>query len=190
MKQCKKCLLTKPLSDFYPKENSFTSRCKVCEKEVCRERAKIKYHLNLADARKKTRDSKRKQYAESGWYGFFKFLASQKWRAKNPAKFKAMLRKYYENNRPVFIAARHRRRARLVGNGGSFTSKEWTALLEACGHACLCCGNKEPDIKLTVDHVVPLCRGGVNSIVNIQPLCMECNKNKFTKTTDYRKGDK
>ncbi len=48
------------------------------------------------------------------------------------------------------------------------------------------CGYKEPEIKLTLDHVIPLSKGGRNIIDNIQPLCLACNDSKGTKNTDYR----
>jgi 5-methylcytosine-specific restriction endonuclease McrA len=51
---------------------------------------------------------------------------------------------------------------------------------------CLCCKQKEPDIKLTEDHVVPLSYGGTDFVENIQPLCGSCNSKKHVKTVDYR----
>lgn len=78
------------------------------------------------------------------------------------------------------------RRARIQQAGGSFTSREWKKLCKRYNYTCLCCGRREPEIKLTVDHVVPLSAGGTNSIENIQPLCQSCNSSKHRRTIDYR----
>lgn len=78
------------------------------------------------------------------------------------------------------------RRARKQQAGGSFTSKEWLELCIRYQYTCLCCKRREPEITLTVDHVIPLSKGGSNSLENIQPLCLECNLRKGTKTKDYR----
>ena len=176
--------MTKPLSEFYPKEGSFTSRCKECERDVCREKMKAKYHADPAAASA----AKRKQYAQSESQRHMKSVSCQKWRKNNPDKVKRILKKYYEANKSMFVAARHRRRARLAGNGGSFTAGEWNALLETHNHTCLRCEKK--DVKLTADHIIPVAKRGHNDISNIQPLCIDCNKRKFTKSIDYRKGDK
>ena len=37
---------------------------------------------------------------------------------------------------------------------------------------------------LTVDHVVPISKGGSNDISNIQPLCCNCNSKKNAKQID------
>lgn len=63
---------------------------------------------------------------------------------------------------------------------------EWTALKVAYGFRCLACGQHEPDIKLTIDHVLPLSLGGTNAIGNIQPLCGPCNSSKGATEKDYR----
>ena len=75
------------------------------------------------------------------------------------------------------------RKARLRGSPGSYTKKQWEQLCEHYQHRCLCCHRQEP---LTADHIIPVSKGGVNTIDNIQPLCMPCNSSKGTKIIDYR----
>jgi 5-methylcytosine-specific restriction enzyme A len=45
---------------------------------------------------------------------------------------------------------------------------------------CEACGKDSP--TLTMDHVVPLARGGRSSKNNIQALCLVCNQEKGLKT--------
>ena len=77
----------------------------------------------------------------------------------------------------------HRRRARKARSGGTYTIAEWQSLCERTGNRCLACGDAGP---LTVDHIVPISKGGSNSIANIQPLCLPCNLSKHTQIIDYR----
>lgn len=46
---------------------------------------------------------------------------------------------------------------------------------------CAYCGSKE---SLTVDHVVPKCRGGDDAKSNLLPACSTCNSIKARKTLD------
>lgn len=81
-------------------------------------------------------------------------------------------------------ACKNRRKARLRGNGGTFTGTQFKELCERFGNRCLACGVVVVD--LTVDHVIPLSKGGSNGIENIQPLCHGCNVKKSDQTIDYR----
>ncbi len=49
---------------------------------------------------------------------------------------------------------------------------------------CLVCGCTD---DLTIDHILPLSKGGGNSGDNYQTLCKKCNSEKGDKIIDYRK---
>lgn len=61
-------------------------------------------------------------------------------------------------------------------------------LFEACGGICPDCGrkmqnNNPSDLKtyMTVDHIIPKCRGGRKNIENLRPLCKRCNSTRGDK---------
>ncbi len=61
-------------------------------------------------------------------------------------------------------------------NNGSFIALDFSKLKKLLGNHCLGCW--ATDKKLTVDHIIPLSKGGTNFIYNIQPLCKSCNSKK------------
>ena len=79
-----------------------------------------------------------------------------------------------------------RRKIREKKNGGIFRITEWNGMKKFFLFSCLSCQKTEPEIKLTIDHVVPISKGGQDSIFNIQPLCFSCNARKHDKIIDYR----
>ena len=122
--------------------------------------------------------------------------STKKWRKQNTKH----IRMYYllnkeqitksnknwiKNNRHKKVLEEQSRRAKKAYSNGKITEKEWLDLLERYDYHCLCCGRN--DVKLTMDHILPLNKGGLHVIENVQPLCVHCNCVKFTKTIDYRK---
>jgi len=112
---------------------------------------------------------------------------SKQYHAKHPEKSYASHKKWVENNperaRFLRIVGSKNYRNRKRGANGRFTSGEWKELCEKYSHTCLCCKQAR---KLEADHVVPISKGGMNTIDNIQPLCRSCNARKNNKTIDYR----
>lgn len=49
------------------------------------------------------------------------------------------------------------------------------------GFQCLYCGQSAPDVQVTVDHFVPVERGGEDNPGNYVTSCRRCNKNKGNK---------
>lgn len=58
------------------------------------------------------------------------------------------------------------------------------AVFERDGNRCLKCGSSN---DLSIDHVVPLSKGGDNDTDNLQTLCKTCNSSKGASSKDYRK---
>ena len=101
---------------------------------------------------------------------------------RKPGDPKWIYSKIYRKAHPERIAhLKAQRYARERGAEGSYTIEEWEALCEKHQHRCAICGEQKP---LTVDHIIPLSKGGTNYISNIQPLCRNCNSKKHNKL-DY-----
>jgi hypothetical protein len=111
----------------------------------------------------------------------------------DPEKHIAAHRKWQRAHPNMVKALIHRRRAMLKGNGGSWTAAEWETLKRQLGHRCVGCWKTEKEInvlgrKLVPDHIIPVVKGGLNDITNIQPLCHGrggCNNKKGKKYIDY-----
>jgi 5-methylcytosine-specific restriction endonuclease McrA len=43
---------------------------------------------------------------------------------------------------------------------------------------CYYCGQKTPPAKLTMDHIIPIARGGKSTKGNVVPACKTCNTQK------------
>jgi 5-methylcytosine-specific restriction endonuclease McrA len=97
------------------------------------------------------------------------------WNARQPAYRNPTKRAVYRQNR----RARER---------GVIDSGEWQRVLDRYGQCCAYCGLPG---KLTMDHVVPLSRGGKHEISNVVPACSRCNSRKHTKLwTPMKKGER
>ena len=90
------------------------------------------------------------------------------------------------------IQTERNRRARKSGSNGSFTPAEWQTLKQQYGNRCVGCWRHETELKalgrvLSPD-VVPLSKGGLNHITNLQPLCHGlggCNNKKHAHEFDF-----
>ena len=67
--------------------------------------------------------------------------------------------------------ARERAKARELRN-----SSWWKQKISA--GICHYCGKKFPPEELTMDHIVPVVRGGKSSKGNVVPCCKQCNSDK------------
>lgn len=101
--------------------------------------------------------------------------------AENTGKVKANVAAYQKANPEKHHHFQNRRRARKFENGGSHTLEQRQAKFAGFGNACVYCGTTE---RLTIDHMIPLSRGGTDDIENIVPACRSCNSKKHDKTAE------
>lgn len=57
-------------------------------------------------------------------------------------------------------------------------------VLRRDNHTCRYCGGAAPDVKLTVDHVVPTALGGTDEPSNLVAACGPCNSGKTSSSPD------
>jgi 5-methylcytosine-specific restriction endonuclease McrA len=73
----------------------------------------------------------------------------------------------------------HTERARRLGRPGEIEPADWVKWCAAFGHYCAYCGSGVP--WPVVEHVIPLSRGGDNTIFNVVPACERCNSTKHAR---------
>ncbi len=86
------------------------------------------------------------------------------WAARNPERHRLNKQLDY-----------HRRRA-----PGELTVAQWKAICLFYGHACGQCRASAAERPLTIDHYIPLAKGGTHHWTNVWPLCLPCNQSKHT----------
>jgi hypothetical protein len=183
-------------------------KCKLCVKANVRENRRNRSEQYAQYERSRAnlphRVEARRRYQEEHRERISEYKRS--WTEDNAKRVAVSRRAYYERNRKEVISRsrtwakknpekvriakannrRKRRVARYAGRG-NFTAQEFKELCERYGNRCLRCGDMEAVVE--ADHVVPLTRGGLDDISNIQPLCGYCNRRKFVEIVDYRASE-
>lgn len=178
-KRCSKCGRWWPatLEFFRPGHR----QCRSCERETS-----INYYRANRDERlqkmKAWKDARRPELREQRRKRYHadpetERASHRKWLKKNRERTRVYARSH--NRKPEVRARRAEvQRARFHrsrGAPGVFTTADIARLRKSQHDRCYYCGKKQ---KLTVDHIVPLSRGGSNSPDNIVLACRSCNSSK------------
>lgn len=88
-----------------------------------------------------------------------------------------------EQRRLIRLASSYNTKARRMGVRGIIIAED-LGLVVLTSPECYYCGVGLEVGQGSFDHVVPLDRGGGNTIANLVRSCLRCNRRKFTKTPE------
>ncbi len=69
---------------------------------------------------------------------------------------------------------------------GRHTEAQWDVVLHLSQNMCLQCLRPATMTRLSKDHIVPITAGGSDDIMNLQPMCRDCNIQKGRGIQDLR----
>ncbi len=172
---CARCRSYKNVADFYRDSSNrsplgYNAYCKVCD----RERKLVNNLSNYAKEAKRKRDeTRRTDFPElersRKLVVYHKYKNTPKWRA-NKSRVEA------------------KRRSNIKNVVNDLTGMDIVELLAIQENKCAACNTKfDKNNRYTVDHIVPVSKGGGLTFNNVQLLCKHCNCSKGAKTILYRK---
>ena len=166
-KRCISCKEVKPYEAFAGDKHHRDGRqnqCRLCRKA---------YH----EANRGTILAKKKLYYIEHREAVIEGVRS--YTLANLGKVKAYRKAFWTANPDKRRAKEHMRRTRIIGNGGHFTDKD-VANMQAIqqGHCAYC---SRIGIPLTIEHIIPVVRGGPSDHWNLCLACQRCNSSKGDK---------
>lgn len=190
MKQCSRCLIEKPISEFGKSKRGIEGinpRCKVCCREIHLAWSnKNRDYVNEQSRLWAANNPEKKKQNSLNWYHRNQKEANKKSReyARANKELFAQRKRIWQKANPEKVRAQtERRRIRKLENSEYLiTDKE---LIKLYHSPCLYCGSVK---RITLDHIIPISRGGTHGIGNIAPACLSCNSSKREKTImEWRK---
>ncbi len=101
--------------------------------------------------------------------------------AKKPEIFRESNRKWSKKNPDKKAVYKHTRRAKERNAEGRFTAGDLAKIRLSQDNLCTICKVSLDTVKIDIDHITPLSKGGSNWPDNIQLLCQSCNRRKGAK---------
>jgi hypothetical protein len=102
------------------------------------------------------------------------------WIKENPDKYKEYVRKHHQNHLPEHAERQRRRYAQKINNGCEKT--DYREIYERYNYTCQICGKENlSGFDLTIDHILPIAKGGPHVAENLQVACRSCNCRKGAK---------
>lgn len=100
---------------------------------------------------------------------------SRNWVENNPERRREIQKQWRINNLEYGRVKCAERRARKRAVESSLTTAEWIEIQKRFDYRCAYCLKPK---KLSMDHVVPISKGGSHTADNVVPACLRCNSRK------------
>lgn len=183
MKQCSKCKVERESSLFSKdsaRPDGLTSWCKVCRRtHYLANKDRVAEQMRKYSSENKDRlrvnaarhyEKNKEKVLQRSMLRYYSNL--DKIQAQHRESHKKYAALHPERN----LVRRQKRRARLKNNGiFAITNTELKKLYSL---PCFYCNEKGGSL----DHVIPIARGGTHGLGNVVPACMPCNNSKGPKT--------
>jgi 5-methylcytosine-specific restriction endonuclease McrA len=191
IKICTTCKEFKDLEHYYKdkraKDGKF-SRCISCQKEAGR-----KYYHSNKERFIEYYEENREKYKE---YNSEYYQANKETFAENSREYRtkhkeelATKKSEYNKANPHKAKERNAQRRNRYASDGTITKSEYQSALAAhidvhSNRWPYCDHEYSPTNKVTLDHIVPIAKGGMHSMYNIQFMCLSCNSSKNARDLD------
>lgn len=210
-KRCSKCESTKTLSEFHrdiTKPDGYLYQCKGCKSEYGRQW----YRKNADRAREYSKRSQRRKRRERFEYLSTHMQLCRLCGQKKPllefhrskhhcilcnGATRDIVKSKLQRTKCQRIIRRYRKilnhKRRLYPDDmerdeqlpivGDCTEEQLEQRCEYYGWRCYLCGQELDEDNISIDHRIPMSRGGHCYPANLAPVCLECNFSKGNKTT-------
>jgi hypothetical protein len=175
LRKCKACGEEKPLeSDFELDAGYYRHACKKCRNE--QQNARRERNHDRVRARERNYEARNRER---------KNKVSRVWRASNPEKIKGYKRREYEAHGDEIRARTWKRKqhSRALSFGVEVEMVDKPAIIARDNATCYLCGaqHEANSPGLSLDHVIPVTRGGSHTSGNLKVACCRCNSRKKEK---------
>lgn len=177
-KVCRRCNTEHPAGDFNFCANTrdrLHSWCKPCQSEARHASYLANREKQLRNAREwelaypeRRRVISKRSYHNNRAASYARHRA---WVENNRERNRELGRDWYRNNTAVAKAKAMAGHARRKGATGTATASQIAARVAMFGGKCWLCRATAD----TIDHVIPIARGGTNWPANLRPACKSCN---------------
>lgn len=180
-KRCSHCKNDLSLSDFQKNRRApdgLQCRCRACTKIA---------HIACRAKRGHLWSEKTNPWGHRSENRLRVNAATRARRAKNVVKARQEGRDYRIKNPYCHAVCVANARAKKLGVESTLTVEEWKEIVHTSKNICHLCGREisfkigSPD-RISLDHVLPMSRGGTNTKENVLPAHRACNRSRLDMT--------